>query len=214
MPTGLLGKKVGMTRIYDETTGNAIPVTVVEAGPCVVVQRKTAERDGYDAVQLGFKQVAPGKLNQPMLGHFLSRNVEPHRHLQEFGLLGDEELQTGAPVTVEIFEEGQTVEVTGTSKGRGFAGGMRRHGFRGGPASHGSKVHRTPQSAGATDAQRVFPGKRSPGHMGAARTTTKGLTVVRVDPERNVLLIKGSVPGPRGGLLEIKHQGAARGGNR
>lgn len=203
-----------MTRIYDETTGNAIPVTVVEAGPCVVVQRKTAERDGYDAVQLGFEQVGPGKLNQPMLGHFLSRNVEPHRHIQEFGLLGDEELQTGASVTVEIFEEGQTVEVTGTSKGRGFAGGVRRHGFRGGPASHGSKVHRTPQSAGATDAQRVFPGKRSPGHMGAARTTTKGLTVVRVDLERNVLLIKGSVPGPRGGLLEIKHQGAARGGNR
>ena len=203
-----------MTRVYDETTGDAIPVTVVEAGPCVVIQRKTADTDGYEAVQLGFEEVAHSKLNEPMLGHFLSRGVEPHRYVQEFGLLDDEELDTGSSVTVEMFEEGQVVEVTGTSKGRGFAGGMRRHNFKGGPASHGSKVHRTPQSAGATDAQRVFPGKRSPGHMGAERSTTKGLTVVRVDQERNVLLIKGSIPGPRGGLLEIKHQGAARGGSR
>lgn len=203
-----------MTRVFDETTGDAIPVTVVEAGPCVVVQRKTTETDGYEAVQLGFEEVAHSKLNEPMLGHFLSRGVEPQRYVQEFGLLGDEELDTGAAVTVEIFEEGQIVEVTGTSKGRGFAGGMRRHNFKGGPASHGSKVHRAPQSAGATDAQRVFPGKRSPGHMGAERCTTKGLTVVRVDQERNVLLIKGAVPGPNGGLVEIKHQGAARGGSR
>lgn len=211
MPTGLLGKKRGMTRVYDDT-GRAIPVTVLEAGPCVVVQRKTAETDGYEAVQLGFEQVQPGKLNQPMLGHFLSRQVEPHRYLCEFELgPDDEELETGSTVTVELFDEGQTVEVTGTSKGRGFAGGMRRHGFKGGPASHGSKVHRTPQSAGATDAQRVFPGKRSPGHMGAARTTTKGLQVVRVDPERNVLLIKGSVPGPSGGLVEIRMQAPAEG---
>lgn len=202
-----------MTRIYDEHTGDAIPVTVVEAGPCVVIQRKTAETDGYEAVQLGFEEVPHSRLNQPLLGHFLSRGVEPHHYVREFGLLDGEELESGNAVTVEIFEEGQTVEVTGTSKGRGFAGGMRRHNFKGGPASHGSKVHRAPQSAGATDAQRVFPGKRSPGHMGAERTTTKGLTVVRVDEERNVLLIKGSIPGPRGGLLEIKHQGAARGGN-
>ena len=203
-----------MTRIYDQDTGEAIPVTVVEAGPCVVLQRKTAETDGYEAVQLAFEQVPHSKLNQPMLGHFLSRNVEPHRHVHEFGLLGDEELETGSSVTVEMFEEGQTVEVTGTSKGRGFAGAMKRHNFRGGPASHGSSVHRSPQSAGATDAQRVFPGKRSPGHMGAERCTTKGLTVVRVDPERNVLLIKGAVPGARNGLLEIKIQGAARGGKK
>ncbi len=214
MPTGLLGKKVGMTRIYDQESGEAIPVTVVEAGPCVVLQRKTAETDGYEAVQLAFEEVSHGKLNQPMLGHFLSRNVEPHRYIQEFGLLGDEELETGASVTVEMFEEGQTVQVTGTSKGRGFAGAMKRHNFKGGPASHGSSVHRSPQSAGATDAQRVFPGKRSPGHMGAERCTTKGLTVVRVDPDRNVLLIKGAVPGARNGLLEIKIQGAARGGSK
>src|SRR6056297_565318 len=147
MPTGIIGKKVGMTRVYDEITGEAIPVTVVEAGPCVVVQLKTEETDGYEAVQLGFEEVAHSKLNGPMLGHFLSRGVEPHKYVQEFGLLGDEELEPGASVTVEMFEEGQTVEVTGTSKGRGFAGVVRRYNFRGGPASHGSKVHRTPQSA-------------------------------------------------------------------
>ncbi len=205
MPTGLLGKKVGMTRIFDES-GNAIPVTVVQAGPCVVVQRKTTERDGYEAVQLGFEQVPRSRLNQPTLGHFLSRNVEPHRYVREFGVKPGEDLEPGTTVTVEIFSEGQLVDVTGTSKGRGFAGAMRRYGFRGGPASHGSKVHRTPQSAGATDAQRVFPGKRGPGHMGAARCTVKGLEIVRVDTERNVLLLKGAVPGPRGGLLEIKAQ--------
>jgi len=213
MPTGLLGKKVGMTRIYDADTGEAIPVTVVEAGPCVVVQLKTAETDGYEAVQLGYEQVVHSKLNQPRLGHFLSKSVEPHRHLREFELLADEQLEAGAPVTVEMFEEGQFVVVSGTSKGRGFAGVVKRYGFRGGPASHGSKVHRAPQSAGATDAQRVFPGQRMPGHMGAARCTTKGLKVVRVDKERNVLLLRGSIPGARGGLLEIKHQSAARGGS-
>ena len=213
MPTGLLGKKVGMTRIFDDR-GNSIPVTVVEAGPCVVVQRKTVETDGYEAVQLGYEPVPPRKLNEPALGHFMSRNVEPHRHLREFGIGGEEELETGNTVTVEIFEEGQIVEVTGTSKGRGFTGAVKRYGFRGGPASHGSKVHRTPQSAGATDPQRVFPGKRMPGHMGAERTTTLGLEVVRVDPERNVLLIKGSIPGPNGGLLEIKRHRSSKGGSQ
>lgn len=212
MPTGLLGKKVGMTRIFDEA-GAAIPVTVVEAGPCVVVQRKTTETDGYEAVQLGYEPVKPSRLNQPELGHFLSRNVQPQRYLREFRLTGGEELEPGAQVTVEMFAEGQMVEITGTGKGRGFQGGVRRHGFHGGPASHGSKVHRAPQSAGATDAQRVFPGKRSPGHMGAERTTSKGLRVVKVDAERNVLLIKGSVPGPRGGLLEIKPQSAGKQGS-
>ncbi|NLO07885.1 MAG: 50S ribosomal protein L3 [candidate division WS1 bacterium] len=212
MPRGLLGKKVGMTRIYDDA-GKAIPVTVVEAGPCVVVLRKTTESDGYEAVQLGYDPVPHSRLNQPRLGHFLSRSIEPHRHLREFPVSEGEELEAGATITVEMFEEGQVVDVTGTSKGRGFAGGMKRHNFKGGPASHGSKVHRAPQSAGATDAQRVFPGKRAPGHMGNARTTTQGLEVVRVDADRNVLLIKGSIPGPRGGLLEIKRQAGAEGGN-
>jgi len=140
MPTGLLGKKVGMTRIFDEA-GKVIPVPVIEAGPCVVVQRKTAATDGYEAVQLGFERVAPSRLNQPELGHFLSRNVEPQRHVREFGVGAGEELEAGAKVTVEMFTPGQIVQVTGTSKGRGFQGGVKRHGFRGGPASHGSKVH-------------------------------------------------------------------------
>lgn len=206
MPTGLLGRKVGMTRIFDDT-GNAVPVTVVQAGPCVVVQRRTAERDGYEAVQVGFEEQRRSRVNEPMTGHFASKKVEPHKTLREFGLVGDEDPQPGDSVTVAIFAEGQIVDVSGTTKGRGFQGGVKRHGFRGGPASHGSKVHRAPQSAGATDAQRVFKGKRSPGHMGAAKRTVRGLRVVRVDPERNLLLIKGAVPGPNGGLLTIKPRG-------
>jgi len=206
MPTGLLGRKVGMTRVFDEA-GNALPVTVVQAGPCVVVQRKTADTDGYEAVQMGFEAKKMARVNEPMTGHFASRGVEPQQTLREFALAGDEDPQPGDTVTVEMFEEGQIVDVSGTSKGRGFAGGMKRHGFKGGPASHGSKVHRAPQSAGATDAQRVFKGKRSPGHMGAAKRTVQGLRVVKVDAERNLLLIKGGVPGPNGGLLTIKSRG-------
>lgn len=205
MPTGLLGKKVGMTRIFDDA-GQAIPVTVVQAGPCVVVQIKTVETDGYDAVQMGFEEKKPSRVNKPMTGHFAIRKVEPMKTLREFGRVGDEELSPGDTVTVEMFEEGQMVNVTGTSKGRGMAGAMKRYNFKGGPASHGSSVHRAPQSAGATDAQRVFKGKRGPGHMGAVRVTVKALRVIRVDSERNVLLIKGGVPGPNGGLLMIRSQ--------
>ena len=165
MPTGLLGRKVGMTRIFDDA-GKAIPVTVVQAGPCVVVQVKTVETDGYEAVQMGFEEKKRSRVNEPMTGHFASRKVEPMKTLREFGRVGDEELSPGDTVTVEMFEEGQMVNVTGTSKGRGMAWAMKRYNFKGGPASHGSSVHRTPQSAGATDAQRVFKGKRGPGHMG------------------------------------------------
>jgi len=203
MPTGLLGRKVGMTRIFDDT-GNAVPVTVVQAGPCVVVQRKTSDTDGYEAVQLGFEEQKLGRVNEPMTGHFASRGVEPQRNLRAFSLVGGEDPQPGEAVRVAIFQEGQFVDVSGTSKGRGFTGGMKRYGFKGGPASHGSKVHRAPQSAGATDAQRVFKGKRGPGHMGAVKKTVRGLRVVKVDPERNLLLVKGAVPGPNGGLLTIK----------
>ncbi len=205
MPTGLLGRKVGMTRIFDDA-GKAIPVTVVQAGPCVVVQVKTVETDGYEAVQMGFEEKKRSRVNEPMTGHFASRKVEPMKTLREFGRVGDEELSPGDTVTVEMFEEGQMVNVTGTSKGRGMAGAMKRYNFKGGPASHGSSVHRTPQSAGATDAQRVFKGKRGPGHMGAVKVTVKALRVVRVDSERNVLLIRGAVPGPNGGLLMIRSQ--------
>jgi large subunit ribosomal protein L3 len=194
-----------MTRIFDDA-GKAIPVTVVQAGPCVVVQVKTVETDGYEAVQMGFEEKKRSRVNGPMTGHFASRKVEPMQTLREFGRVGDEELSPGDTVTVEMFEEGQMVNVTGTSKGRGMAGAMKRYNFKGGPASHGSSVHRTPQSAGATDAQRVFKGKRGPGHMGAVKVTVKALRVIRVDSERNVLLIKGGVPGPNGGLLMIRSQ--------
>ncbi len=206
MPTGILGKKIGMTRVFD-ADGTAIPVTVVHAGPCVVVQRKTTETDGYEAVQVGFEDKKRGRTNSPMTGHFASANrpnVKPKRHLREFGLLPDEELEVGDEVRVDMFEVGQIVDVTGTSKGKGFAGVMKRLGYRGGKASHGSKVHRTPQSAGATDAARVFKNTGRPGQLGNKRVTIRGLKVVRVDAERNLLLIKGHVPGANGGLLCIK----------
>ncbi len=192
-----------MTRIFDDR-GHAMAVTVIQAGPCVVVQRKTTDRDGYEAIQVGFEELPLRKANLPYTGHFEKRGLKPMRFLREFRLDEGEDFQEGQELTVEIFEPGQKVDVTGTSKGRGFAGAMKRHGFHGGPASHGSKVHRQPQSAGSTDAARTFPGKRSPGHMGNVRVTVQGLTVVAVDPEKNLLLVKGAVPGPKGGLVMIR----------
>jgi len=203
MPAGLLGKKIGMTRVFDEN-GRAVAVTVLQAGPCVVVQRRTAERDGYEAIQVGFEELPLRKANMPITGHFKAHGCNPMRYLREFRLDEGEDYQEGQQLTVEIFEQGQKVDVVGWSKGRGFAGVIKRHGFHGGPASHGSKVHRAPMSAGATDAARVFKGKKSPGHMGNARVTAKGLTVVGVDPERNLLLVKGSVPGARGSMVIIR----------
>jgi len=199
----ILGTKVGMTRVFDET-GAAVPVTVVQAGPCVVVQRKTADRDGYEAVQLGFEDQRRGRTNSPMTGHFARANVHPKRHLREFTVSAEEEIGVGDAVTVGMFKGGEIVDVTGVSKGKGYAGVMKRYGWRGGKASHGAKVHRTPQSSGATDAARVFPGKGAPGHMGGEQVTIRGLRVVKVDAERNLLLIKGHVPGAKGGLLAIK----------
>ncbi len=209
MPVGLLGKKLGMTRVFTDD-GRAVPVTVLQAGPCVVVQRKTAERDGYEAVQIGYEPRKRRRTNSPMTGHFESRGISPLRHLREFRLAQDEEYEEGQELTVEVFAEGQLVDVSATSKGRGFAGVVKRYGFKGGPASHGSKVHRAPQSAGATDAQRVFPGQRMPGHMGNERVTIRGLTVVGTDTEDNLLLIKGGIPGPKGGLVEIRPSNKAR----
>ena len=178
-------------------------MTVVQAGPCTVVQRKTVANDGYEAVQLGFERRSRRRTNSPLTGHFESRGISPLKHLAEFRVSAAEEYEEGQEITVELFSEGQFVDVVGKSKGRGFAGVMKRYGFHGGPASHGSKVHRSLQSAGATDAQRIFPGTRMPGHMGNKRVTVKGLTIVAVDEERALLLIKGGVPGPRGGLLMI-----------
>ncbi len=199
----ILGKKIGMTRVFDEQ-GRMVPVTVVEAGPCVIVQRKTTASDGYEAVQVGFEDRKRERLNQPQLGHFQSRNLAPKRYLREFPVAAVAEAEVGAEIRVDVFAKGDQIVVQGRSKGKGFAGGMKRYHFKGGPMEHGaSKIHRKPMSGGATDAARVFPGARRPGHLGDATITQKGLTVVDVDAERNLLLIRGAVPGANGGLLLI-----------
>jgi large subunit ribosomal protein L3 len=203
MPVGLLGKKLGMTRLFSPS-GESVPVTVIEAGPCVVIQRKTAERDGYEAVQIGYLERKRARTNQPETGHFERHGVTPKKHLREWRLVAGEDFEEKQELTVALFREGQIVDIIGTSKGRGFAGGMKRHGFKGGPAQHGSKVHRAPMSGGATDAARVFPGKRGPGHMGAEQVTAPCLTIIKVDPERNLLVVRGSVPGPTGALVAVR----------
>ncbi|MGQ9488236.1 MAG: 50S ribosomal protein L3 [Armatimonadota bacterium] len=199
----ILGRKIGMTQIFDET-GQAIPVSVIEAGPCVVTQIKTPEKDGYVAVQVGFGEVSPKRVNKPMKGHFKKANVPPLRYLREVPVDDLSGIEEGKEIRVaEVFTAGDKVKITGTSKGRGFQGVVKRHHFHGGPQSHGSMIHRKPQSSGATDAARTFKGVKKPGHMGAERVTQKGLTVVRVDAERNLLLVRGAVPGANGGLLYI-----------
>jgi len=193
-----------MTQVFDDD-GRAIPVTVIQAGPCPVVQRKTQERDGYEAVQLGFGEAK--RVNKPMAGHFAAANIEqPPRKLMEFATSADFDPEPAATISVEMFEPGEKVRVTGISKGKGFAGAMKRHGFHGGKASHGSKVHRAPQSSGATDAARTFKGTKKPGHMGARRVTVRQVSIVRVDPARNLILVKGPVPGANGGYLKIQAQ--------
>jgi large subunit ribosomal protein L3 len=204
---GILGKKVGMTQVFNDH-GEAVPVTVIEAGPCFVAQIKTVERDGYSAVQLGFEETKPKHLTQPQLKHLQKSELPALRHLRELRITDGESVgfQEGQQLTVDIFEEGDLVDVTGTSKGRGFAGVVKRYGFRGGPKTHGqSDRWRAPGSVGAcTTPGRVFKGKRMPGRMGGERVTTQGLQVVLVDPERNLLAIKGSVPGSKNGLLLIR----------
>ncbi len=203
MAKAILGKKLGMTQVFTDA-GEAVPVTVIEAGPCVVVQKRTRENDRYEALQIGFEEARQKRVNNPMRGHFARANVPPQRRLREVPVPEGSSYEVGDEIKVDIFEPGQTVDVTGTSKGRGFAGVMKRHGFRGGPASHGSMVHRVPQSSGGTDAARVFPGTRKPGRFGRQRVTVRGLQVMQVDPDRNLLVVKGHVPGARGGLLLIR----------
>jgi large subunit ribosomal protein L3 len=204
---GIIGKKVGMTQVFGER-GEAIPVTVIEAGPCFVAQIKTVERDGYAAVQLGFEETKPTRLTQPQLKHLQKSDLPALRHLREIRV-ADDELATyeeGQTLTVDIFEKGELVDVTGTSKGRGFAGVVKRYGFGGGPKTHGqSDRQRAPGSVGAcTTPGRVFKGKRMPGRMGGERVTAQSLQVVLVDPERNLLALKGAVPGSKNGLLMIR----------
>lgn len=200
---GILGTKVGMTQVFDET-GEVVPVTVIEAGPCYVTQVKTEETDGYNAVQIGFGRIQEWRLKKPQRGHL--GNLPPLRHLREIRADDASEYEVGQQLDVGIFEAGQRVDVTGISKGRGFAGVVKRHGFRGGPKTHGqSDRHRAPGSIGATSTPgRVFKGMRMAGRMGNERVTVQNLQVVRVDPDRNLLLVKGSVPGRRGGLVLVR----------
>jgi large subunit ribosomal protein L3 len=200
---GILGTKLGMTQIFNEA-GLAIPVTVVQAGPCTVTQIKTAQTDGYTAVQLGFGETKVKSLTKPELGHLVKSNAAPLRHLQEYRLGDTTPYELGQEVKADTFEAGQLVDVVGTSIGKGFAGYQKRHNFKRGPMSHGSKNHRQPGSTGAgTTPGRVYPGKRMAGQMGNVRVTVRKLIVIRVDAERNLILIKGAVPGKPGALLNI-----------
>lgn len=203
MSVGILGTKLGMTQVFDET-GRAIPVTVVQAGPCTITQIKTAATDGYAAIQLGFGETTTKALSKPELGHLKKTDAVPLRHLREYRIENPTEFELGQQVKADVFEAGQLVDITGTSIGRGFAGYQKRHNFARGPMAHGSKNHRLPGSTGAgTTPGRVYPGKRMAGRLGGSRVTIRKLTVVRVDPERNLLLIQGAVPGKPGALISI-----------
>jgi len=204
MKKALLGKKLGMTQIFSEH-GKVIPVTVIEAGPCTVVQIKTKDADGYDAVQLGFGDVKAKKVTKPTAGHFKKANVEPKKHLREFRL---EEISynVGDELKADLFTAGEFVDITGTTKGKGFQGVIKRHGQSRGPMGHGSMYHRRPGSMGPTSTPgRVFKGKKLPGHMGMQTVTIQKLEVVNVDLDKNVILVKGSVPGNKGAILKIRN---------
>jgi large subunit ribosomal protein L3 len=204
MLKGLIGKKIGMTQIFDET-GVAIPVTIIEAGPCYVTQVRTPETEGYASVQLGFQEVKPKRMAGGELGHLKKNNLPPLKYLREFREKNPE-LNVGDQVTVNLFASGDHVDVIGTSKGKGFAGGVKRYHFKGGPKTHGqSDRERAPGSRGSgTTPGRVYRGSRGPGHMGDDRVTAQNLTVVLVDAERNLLGVRGAVPGGKGGLVVIK----------
>ncbi len=203
MEKAIIGKKIGMTQIFDEA-GLVIPVTVIEAGPCVVTQVKTVETDGYNSVQLGFGEVKDKKVNKPLKGHFKKSKLEAKKHLREFRV-DDIEISVGDVVKADVFAAGDRIDVQGISKGKGFQGVIKRHGQSRGPMGHGSMYHRRPGSMGSTSTPgRVFKGKKLPGHMGVQTVTVQNLDVVKVDLDKNVLLVKGSVPGAKGAILKIK----------
>ena len=204
MNKGLIGKKLGMTQIFDEQ-GKVIPVTVIEAGPCVVAQVKTVETDGYNAIQLGFGDVKESKINKPEKGHFAKSKLTPKKHLREFRLDSVENINVGDELKADTFTAGDQLDIQGTSKGKGFQGVIKRHGQSRGPMGHGSMYHRRPGSMGPTSTPgRVFKGKKLPGHMGVQTITIQNLDVVAVDMDKNVILVKGSVPGVKGAILKIK----------
>ena len=206
MVSGLLGRKLGMTQVFMRD-GSVVPCTAIEVGPCWLVQIKTQARDGYDAVQLGFLPKAKGT-NKPLRAHFSKHTVQPLRHLREFKATGEKTLAEGEVLTVDVFSEGERVDVAGTTKGRGFAGVVKRHGFAGNPGSHGThETFRGPGSVGSAAHPSHTPkGKRLAGHYGVDRRTVRNLLVVRVDKERNLLLVKGAIPGSRGGLVEVRRR--------
>lgn len=204
MKKAILGLKVGMTQIFDKA-GKAVPVTVIAAGPNVVVQKKTVENEGYEALQVGFDDKAEKKITKPIKGHFAKAKVATKRYLREFRLEDATSYEVGQEIKADVFKEGDKVDISGVSKGKGYAGSIKRHNFHRGPMGHGSKYHRQSGSMGASSSpSRTIPGKKLPGHMGAENTTVLNLEVVKVDTEKNIILVKGGVPGIRGSLVMIK----------
>ena len=205
MKKGIIAKKIGMTQIFDEV-GNVIPVTVVEAGPCVVVQKKTVENDGYEAIQVGYQDLKASKVNKPQKGHFAKGDVAPKKVLREFRLEDISAVNVGDLLKADVFAEGEHVDVIGTSKGKGYAGVIKRWNFGRLKESHGTgPVHRHGGSLGVIDPARVFKGKKMAGHLGAERVTVQNLDVVKVDAENNIIAVKGAVPGPKGGIVVLKN---------
>jgi large subunit ribosomal protein L3 len=199
----IVGKKIGMTQVF-EPTGKVVPVTVIEAGPCVVVQKKAVATDGYSAIRVGFSPIKVRKISKPAKGLFDKVKLEPMSVLREALLDNAEDYQVGQQIKCDVFAAGDYVDITGTSRGKGFAGSVKRHGFRRGPMAHGSKYHRGPGSLQSRDAARVFKGRPLPGRMGQDRVTVQKLRVIRVDPDNNIMLVRGAVPGARGALVTIK----------
>ncbi len=205
MVTGILGKKLGMTRLFTQD-GEWVDVTLVQAGPCVVIQRKTKENDGYEAVQVGFEDIKPKRCTKPLKGHFEKVGINPKRFLKEFRVEVDNPLKPGDEIKLDMFKVGDRVDVSGKSKGKGFTGVVKRFGYSGGPRTHGSNFHRRPGSIGQSAyPAEVYKGKGLPAHTGDVRITVQNLEVVDIVPEKNLLAVRGSIPGATGGFVEIKH---------
>ncbi|MDD2352064.1 MAG: 50S ribosomal protein L3 [Atribacterota bacterium] len=204
MKAGILGKKIGMTNIFLEN-GDSVGVTLLKAGPCVIVNKRTEENDKYDAIQLGFEAIEEKKINKPQKGYFSKQKVKPFRFLREFKFQNSETHDIGSEIKVDMFKEGEKVNIIGFSKGKGFAGSIKRHNFSGGPKTHGQKdYYRATGSIGATDAARVFKGKKLPGRMGNEKVKIKNIEIVKVDIDRNLILLKGAIPGPNNSLVAVE----------
>lgn len=203
MKKGILGTKIGMLQIFDET-GRVVPVTVIQAGPCVVTQKKTADNDGYEAIQVGYAAAKESQMNKPLKGHFAKQGVAAMRHLKEFRLDDVSAYELGQEIKADVFEAGELVDVTAVSKGKGFQGSIKRNGYSRGPMAHGSKYHRKSGSLGAKGPARVFLGRKGPGRMGGNQVTVQGLKVVKIDTEKNLILVRGAVPGAKKSIITIR----------